>query len=418
MTAQRSVFTMTNVWFFLTLALFAIHYGRLYPAAFEVARPFALLSLTVGALLFLSRKDFIQWKYPQMQAVWFLIGWMLIGIPFALNYGNAFMTTRNVMMFLPFMLSIIVLINDVKKLRILVNVILFVAILNAVRGFLLFDGPGRNTMINLGAFLGDPNDFSLYLNMMIPFAYFMFLQERRWNFMKLFYGLTLGFMIAMVVMTFSRGGMVGLVAAGVIMWWFSPNRAATFALGMLALIGVFLFSGDGYISAMSTTTDLSHSTIQHRFTLWSAALNMFIDHPIMGVGVSNVPFHIADYVQHNNNPYFIFVVAHSIWFTVMAEGGLIGAVLFGWLIFANWSGATRLTRVRQIDSDSRYLRHYGAATLASMVAFLASGSFLTVNYYPHIWYLTAMIVVGIKILNHHHIRYDIATKIGWFNRKY
>ncbi len=402
MAFRRSVFTMDNFWFILACGLFIVQYGRLYPPQLEALRPFALMAFSLAGLLFLSRKNIFHAQYASMQAVYAIIGWMIIGIPFAMNYGNAFLTTRNVMMFLPFMLSIILLVNDVRRLKILVNIIIFVAALNTLRGYLNFDGAGRNTMFNLGAFLGDPNDYSLYMNMMIPFAYFAFLQELRWNWKKIAYGLLAVAMIAMVVMSFSRGGMVGLACASVVMWYYSPNRAVTFTLGVVGLICVLIFSSDQWISIMSSTTNLDASTTQSRLTMWGAAVGMFVDNPIMGVGSSNIPFHLDDYAPDSLR--YRFMVAHSIWFTALAEWGLVGFGFFIWLFAANFSSAARLTRVNQVNLDARYLKYFGAATMSSMVAFMASGSFLTVNYYPHIWYLTAFIVVGIKVLNSLHIR--------------
>ena len=344
-----------------------------------------------------------------MQAVWAIIAWMIIGIPFAINYGNAFLTTRNVMMFLPFMLSLILLVNDVRRLRIVVNIVIAVAILNTVRGYMMFDGAGRGTMFHLGAFLGDPNDYSLYMNLMIPFAYFAFLQELRWNWKKLIYGLAAFAMVAMVVMSFSRGGMVGLAVIGLVMWLYSPNKLVTFTLGVVALVGIIMFSGADWLSVMSSTTNLENSTASQRLTLWMASVEMFIDNPIMGVGVSNVPFHLTNYVHDG----FVhqFIVAHSIWFTSLAEGGLVGLFLFLWLISSNFSAAARMTRVNQVGLDARYIKYYGAATMTSLLGYLAGGSFLTVNYYPHIWYLTAFIVVGIKLLNNLHIRERVSG--GW-----
>lgn len=402
MSVRRTVFTMDNFWFFLACGLFIVQYGRLYPPQLEAIRPFALMAFSLAGLLFLSGKNIFQAQYAPIQAVWAIIIWMTLGIPFAMNYGNAFLTTRSVMMFLPFMLSIILLINDVRRLKILVNVVLFVAALNTFRGYINFDGAGRNTMFHLGAFLGDPNDYSLYMNMMIPFAYFGFLQELRWNWKKIACGLLAVAMVAMVVMSFSRGGMVGLACAGIVMWYYSPNRAVTFTLGMVGLVCVLIFSSDQWINIMSSATNLEASTTSQRLTLWIASIDIFVDHPVMGVGASNIPFHLSNYVYDG----FVhqFIVAHSIWFTALAEWGLVGFGLFIWLFAANFSSAARLTRVNQVNLDARYLKYFGAATMSSLVAFMASGSFLTVNYYPHLWYLTAMIVVGIKVLNNLYVR--------------
>ena len=402
------IFSMKNMWFLLACFLYITQYGRLYPPALESIRPFALMSFGLAGLLFLSGKEFFQWKYPSMQAIWIMIGWMLLATPFAMNYGHVFMNARSVIMFLPFMLTIILLINDTRQLKFLVNVIIFVAILNTARGYMMFDGAGRNTMFNLGAFLTDPNDFSLYMNMCIPFTYFMFLQEMKWSFKKLVYGLATVAMVAMVIASFSRGGMVGLACAAIVMWWFSPNRAVTATLGVVGLMAVLVFSGDTWLNAMSSTTNLEHSTIQARFVTWIAALEIFVDNPIMGVGAGNFPFHLENYIPPNHR--YTFQVAHSVWFTVLAEGGIVGVFLYGWLLFSNWIAARRLTMLRQIDTDARYLKHYGAACLASMVAYMASGSFLTTNYYPHIWYLTAFIVVGAKLHSIHFMRYSHAYR--------
>jgi hypothetical protein len=49
------------------------------------------------------------------------------------------------------------------------------------------------------------------------------------------------------------------------------------------------------------------------------------------------------------------------------------------------------------DKDIQFARYLSLAFLASLCGFFASGTFITVNYYPHFYYLTAMIVTTARI---------------------
>lgn len=104
-----------------------------------------------------------------------------------------------------------------------------------------------------------------------------------------------------------------------------------------------------------------------------------------------------EYSSDRPENYYHGDVSHSLWFTWLAEGGIIGTILFVLLIAVNYSHALKLKSIVPIDFDSRFMKLLGIAFLASLTAFVISGTFLTVNYYPHIWYLTAFIVAGYNI---------------------
>jgi hypothetical protein len=51
------------------------------------------------------------------------------------------------------------------------------------------------------------------------------------------------------------------------------------------------------------------------------------------------------------------------------------------------------------SDDYRFAYFLSLAFMASLAGFFASGTFLSVLYYPHYWYLTAMIAATRKVVD-------------------
>jgi hypothetical protein len=87
-------------------------------------------------------------------------------------------------------------------------------------------------------------------------------------------------------------------------------------------------------------------------------------------------------------------VAHSLWFTLLPELGIPGVLAYGLLLFFNLRDSVRLRSIGWSlgGGDGTLLVGLGSAFLASLAGFFASGTFLSVLYYSHYWYLTGLIV--------------------------
>lgn len=384
-----------SAWFFACSLLLFIHYGRpqnVIPQL-ELLKPFFVATLLLSVFLITSGKNIFQFKHKQMRLMWITIGLWVAMVPFTKNYGFAFFTVRSVLMYFPFMISILILIDTEEKLKKIVSLFVLIALYNTMHGLMLHDGEGRNSMFNLGNFLTDPNEFSLYMNMMIPFSYFLFMYEKKWNIMKYIYLFTTILMAFAVVISYSRGGLVGLMAVGIVMWIYSPNKKITASIAIVGVICIIILSAESWKDAMSTTTDLSNSTIQTRIIAWIGSLKMFVDFPLFGVGPGNTPFYLNDYVPHHGTNHWYGSLNHSVWLTVLVDNGLIGVILFILLLKANVQDCLWIKR----ETKDGYLPFFAPAMLGAMAGYFASGTFLTVNYYPHYWYLTALIAAGSKV---------------------
>jgi O-antigen ligase len=265
-----------------------------------------------------------------------------------------------------------------------------------------------------GSFMEDENDLALTLAMSLPFAYFLGTHGKRTPLIKAMFIIAGLAMIAAIVVTRSRGGFLGLMMAGFSIVWFSRRRVRNLILvaliGMMAAFAIVQLDllraqdpndphyrerhAQSYLDEMSSIQDATDATRVSRLYYWGRAWQMFKDNPVFGVGTGNFGWRVEEYEQSDpgwspTQPLSGGRVAHSIYFTLFAEYGLVGSAIFVALGVGLWN---RMKRVRNRlalidDSESEVLTALSRACSASLLAFLVSGAFLTVLYYPHFWYL-------------------------------
>ena len=114
----------------------------------------------------------------------------------------------------------------------------------------------------VGAFFNDENDFALFLNMVIPFGFFLAFHAKA-NSKRLLLLVTTGFLLLGNVATFSRGGFVGLVAVGLYCWLRSPRKILSLTVVLLLILVILQLAPEGYWGEMGTIageTDNPEST--------------------------------------------------------------------------------------------------------------------------------------------------------------
>jgi O-antigen ligase len=129
-----------------------------------------------------------------------------------------------------------------------------------------------------------------------------------------------------VVLTYSRGALVALAALTLV--YARDKRAWPFVAASIALIVVLAPSV--WQDRLADTGNLERPEIATRFDVWGAGWTMFEEHPVAGVGLDNFASAYVELEQPGRSflPGTSFGVpetAHSIYFTTLAEQGLIGA---------------------------------------------------------------------------------------------
>ncbi len=385
-----------KAWHFAIVAYIIFDYARPQSSIPGLGAIRPALIIDVLLFLFLMANGCFSKSFPrQLKLMWYFV--LLLGayIPFAINNYYAFDATFSQLLYMPFIMSIIFCIDSFDRFKNFIFLLIIIMVYISI--FSLFHA-GRGP----GNYFQDENDLSLYVNTWLPFCYFLFFAER--DFRRRFIyivGMIVG--IASIVISFSRGGFVGLLAIVSMTILFSKKKVITVMMISTASVVFLLCVDQSYMKEMDTVTDPHESTAAQRIGQWQSAWYMFLDNPL-GVGGKNFPVRVPEYQQNR----FDHVehgmwgrAAHSIWFTVIPELGIAGIFLYLALIYANLKDSIWLKRLHTGEGDSSkqnlYFHFLGLAFLTSLVGFFVSGTFISVLYYSHYWYLTGLIACAVKV---------------------
>ncbi len=177
----------------------------------------------------------------------------------------------------------------------------------------------------------DPHMLAFFTGMTLPFAISIYLKSKRFRYFWLCFAFIL---LATNLLTFSRGGYLGLLLAFFffILWLFlnhRPNLSRGTIIGTGIIFVVILVSvcgpiGNRLISSFSSSEGSNAGRIQ----TWQAAFSVIASHP-MGVGIGNYALEIKPSADYREPIY-----AHSLYLDIAAETGLISLLFFITFLFA------------------------------------------------------------------------------------
>ncbi len=326
-----------------------------------------------------------------------LLALMALHVPLAVNNFWAFMLLRSMAMTLVVYLAAIAYVDSYDRLRKLVTIWLAIHVYLAVWGI-------ANKGRGVAGFLDDENDFCMTMNMVIPFALVPILSERQRT-RRVLYVAVAGLFLVAIVTSLSRGGFVGLAAVGLFWLLRSSKRVrAVTAVGVLAALAV-AFAPDRYWDEVRSIREGTQDrTGEERVYEWKIGGLMFRDNPIFGVGQGNFPYRFREYEAQAGFREGLHGrsragrAAHSLYFTLLPELGIMGALLYLAMVRRTFAD---LRDVRQVTGrlmdrpgaePARRMHDLAAALTLSLVAFLVSGAFISILYYPNAW-----IVMGFTV---------------------
>jgi hypothetical protein len=390
LTDERQDSVYYRWWFYFTVMYFVVDYVRPQSIFSWVGyiRPGAVTITALTIFIVASRQIYIS-DCKQTRLIWAFVLLLFIHVPFAVNNYYALVAAQSMLKFMPFIISVIILVSTMERLNqmmmIMVVIMAYMSIWSLTHG-----GTG------VGGWFGDENDLSLYINAMMPFAIHLYYHARK-KILKLLYIAVFILGIGAVIASFSRGGLVGLVAMITVGWLLSRHKIRILFVIILATLAFFMYTSQEYKEEMSTMTDTQSGTIHGRIITWEAAWDMFIDNPL-GVGGNNFPIRFQQYQSEEFTRGMWGRVAHSLWFTLIPELGIPGIIIYFMLLWINFKELLFLLRLKyEKNSDLVYIHTLSLAFMASAAGFFASATGLSVLYYPHFWYLTALLVATGKI---------------------
>ncbi len=295
---------------------------------------------------------------------------------------------------------------------------LILACIGVIAALSVFDyATGRNLIEGgrlagpVGGIFGNPNDLAMNMVTFLPATIVVAMSPRRSASRRMAAAVITVLMLATIVFTKSRGGLLGLAAA--LATLVLAGRSVRRGFGALLVIGALVavpMLPDSFWQRMSTIVDPDLDKTQYtgsreaRELVMTDGLNTFLEFPLTGVGAGQFKNYNPD---TRKAP---FLETHNVLLQVAAETGLLGLLAFMFLI---WRAMLAAWTTLGITSDRRWkaeLKARGQAETASalgehalgitagLVGWFVCAMFASVAYNWTFYYDLALLVSAKELL--------------------
>ncbi|HEX8492715.1 MAG TPA: O-antigen ligase family protein [Pyrinomonadaceae bacterium] len=315
-----------------------------------------------------------------------------LSVPLAIDRAEAW---YNFTEFGKVVVMFIVMVNVMRTERRL-KILLFLALavgcvvsISAINDYRLgrFVDAGQRIKGIIGGMFENSNDLAMHLVMMTPIAIALFFSVRS-IIKKAFFGACAALMIAGNLVTFSRGGLLGLVAALCVLLWKlgRRHRLLVFVVALSLAFSLIVFMPGVMVERLASIFDPSAeesagaSAISRRALLFRSLLVM-ARHPLFGIGIGN--FHAVSIREQ---------VSHNSYTQVGAEVGVAAMLLYIMLIL------TAFKRARGVEKETLAAEHHSrfyylaAGLQASLIGYMICSFFSSVAFHYSIYYLVGYVI--------------------------
>ncbi len=262
----------------------------------------------------------------------------------------------------------------------------------------IVDGPN-------GSMLYDRNHLSTALALALPILYYVYMHSaRKW--VKLGLLAAFGLTAFTIVGSGSRGGFVALAVTG--LWLVKTSRRKFTTLFVVACLGIvfYSFAPESWLERLQSIEHADEdASFMGRVVAWKISSAIALSNPLFGGGLHAVQIqYVWDQFLTSQGllgfvytpiPTFSAKAAHSIYFEVMGDLGLVG---FGLFVILLLNGLYTRREIRQLLAATGK-RHVWASDMADMlmlsiVAYMVGGLFVSLAYLE----ATYMVLVIMEML--------------------
>jgi O-antigen ligase len=240
----------------------------------------------------------------------------------------------------------------------------------------------------------------------MPFVIYRIIYTKK-RILKLVGLLFVALMLFVVFNTYSRGAYLALaLVVFLVMLDFRLNPMLFFGALAVLIIGAFALPGE-YTARLETLTALSpgsqggiyqDSSLRGRSSEMLTGLQMFITHPLLGLGSGNYKPSYQEYAQivgietraEPRDP-------HSLYIQVLAETGILGFITFMGFVISLLAGLGWARKAMQGKRGYETWLPWVSASRLSIISYLTTSIFLHNAYIRYFWILAALAIVAIQL---------------------
>ena len=235
------------------------------------------------------------------------------------------------------------------------------------------------------SFIADNNSLGLAMVMVLPLLVFLRRDETRvW--VRRILAATAFFTVIAVVVTYSRGALIGLAAVLPFLFLRLKNKFLLLIIFVPLTYWGIEHAPDRLTKRVDSieTADEDQSFMQ-RIQAWSVALNIAKERPLIGAGFKLEYTNDRIWLSYADRKYDKWGqsarAAHSIYFQVLGEHGFPGLALYLLLIALTMMRLRSLTKAARRDPESAWIGNYAAAINIGMIGFVVAGAGLSRAYF-------------------------------------
>jgi putative inorganic carbon (hco3(-)) transporter len=366
----------------------------------HLAKTSAILALT--AFFFVRKNQSIRIAIPE-KYVLALCALTLCSIPFSAWKGGSFgffIDIFSKVLIIYFLMSR-VLVSE-QQIRTMFTLLVFCNVFFAIVGLWHYAHgiylKGDRIGGPIGGIAYDPNDLALSLLTTLPLALCL-AKLNSSSFKKALYWIFAGLMASGIIVSFSRGGFLGLCMVVFILFrnTFRQKMLLVIIFCLLVLPVVVSLLPDAYFARLITIVDIEKdptSSASTRYNDMHASIIAAMKHPVFGVGLGMTALALKE-VQGDSARGGV----HSAPLQIASELGLPALFVYIGLIVVLLKKLSWLMKVASKDPSYSSLHAIAMALHAAIWGFIVSGFFLPVAYRWYFFYLAGMATALFRI-NH------------------
>jgi len=304
-----------------------------------------------------------------------------------------------------FLLFAVVLSNAIEtrnQMRFMLFLFIGIGVLVALYGFYQFIFPDKFSGVWLDqemfedisfrvySTLDNPNVLGEYFLLVIPIAFACLLNEKSWL-LRLFYLGACGAMMLCLILTYSRGCYIGILVAFAVFLVLLDRRFIF--LGIIGLLLLPFVLPQSILNRFLSIGNMADSSTSYRVYIWMGSIAMLKDYWLCGVGPGSAAFNLVYPAYAYNGisaPH-----AHNLFLQLICDSGIVGFMLFALVIYQFYKGT--LGTMSRTPKENKEKRIYLISAASAVTGFMAQSLF-DYTFYNYRVMLLFWVVIGMGMV--------------------
>ncbi|HEY2823625.1 MAG TPA: O-antigen ligase family protein [Candidatus Acidoferrum sp.] len=243
----------------------------------------------------------------------------------------------------------------------------------------ILQNQGSVVGVRQGAFNMNPNDIGLRIVLSVPMALYLSAVDKSpiWGW---FYRAQVIAAACGMFFTASRGAFVAFIAAMLMIpltlrsWSFKQKLATVVLVVIGSLVAIRMVPQKAWTRLGSTESEITEGTMDARTVIWQAGLEVYFDHPFLGIGAGTFPIAVQQKTATAWAP-------HNTFLSVLVELGAVGFCIFTVLLITLTSAAMRMQSLER------------SLWLVMLLSWALGCFVMNWEYYKPTWFVFAMLAV-------------------------